>query len=66
MHVQCVFCAFADICFGCSFFTYSWKPPAYNGAFFCLQLCLGAFLLTVEAEAFLLRANASKKPLNRL
>ena len=33
---------------GCSFFAYSWKLPAYNGA----------FLLTVENSSFLLTVGA--------
>ena len=36
-------CAFLN---GCSFFAYSWKLPAYSGAF-CLQLTTLAFLLTI-------------------
>ena len=41
---------------GCSFFAYSWKLPAYSGAFY-LQLTILAFLLTVGA--FLLTILAS-------
>ena len=33
---------------GCGFFAYSWKLPAYSGAFY-LQLTILAFLLTVGA-----------------
>ena len=36
-------------------FVYNWKLPAYSGVFY-LQLCLGAFLLTVGA--FLLTVSA--------
>ena len=35
--------------YGCSFFAYSWKLPAYNGA----------FLLTIDNLAFLLTIGAS-------
>ena len=41
--------------FGCGVFAYSWKLPAYSGAFYS-QLTLLAFLLTVGA--FLLTALA--------
>ena len=40
---------------GCSFFAYSWKLPAYSGAFlltvdnFSFLLTIGAFLLTILA-----------------
>ena len=33
---------------GCGFFGYSWKLPAYSGAFY-LQLTISVFLLTVGA-----------------
>ena len=36
---------------GCSFFAYMWKLRATAGLF-CLQLCLGAFLLTVLVACF--------------
>ena len=42
--------------FGCSFFAYSWKLPAYSGAFlltvdnFSFLLTVGAFFLTVLAS----------------
>ena len=44
--------------FGCGFFAYSWKLPAYNGAFlltidnFSFLLTVGAFLLTILASLF--------------
>ena len=41
---------------GCGFFAYSWKLPAYSGAFY-LQLTILAFLLTIGA--FLLTVLAS-------
>ena len=53
----------------CDFFTYNWKLPAYNGTFY-LQLCLGAFLLTVgdlylQVKLFYLQwESASNKHLN--
>ena len=49
-------CAAARKTFGCGFFAYSWKLPAYSGAFY-LQFTLVAFLLT--AGAFLLTVLAS-------
>ena len=42
--------------FGCGFFAYSWKLPAYSGAFL-LTIDHFSFLLTVEA--FLLTVLAS-------
>ena len=41
---------------GCSFFAYSWKLPAYSGAFlltvanFSFLITVGAFLLTILAS----------------
>ena len=34
---------------GCGFLAYSWKLPAYNGAFLLTHLKILAFLLTVGA-----------------
>ena len=42
--------------FGCSFFAYNWKLPAYNGAFlltfdkYSFLLTVGAFWLTILAS----------------
>ena len=48
------FAFFALVSSGCGFFAYSWKLPAYNGAFLLtielsyLQLTILAFLLTIS------------------
>ena len=50
--------------FGCNFFAYCWKLPAYSWAFFCLQshfliLCLQFELFHLQLELFCLQLSFS-------